>query len=139
VVDYDGQFIGATGIGLTLDTMSRIIDRYQARFHRNIYFVDTAGTLVLSGKTMRDGHGNIHQLPGVNAIADQIVNHRSEPTHLSYQLGRAQILVNSRFIPELGWYLVVEQNVADEVKSLQGRVHPEPGHQLRRHPAGATL
>ena len=120
VVDYDGQFIGATGIGLTLDTMSRIIDRYQARFHRNIYFVDAAGTLVLSGKTMRDGHGNIHQLPGVNAIADQIVNHRSEPTHLSYHLGRAQILVNSRFIPELGWYLVVEQNVSDEVKSLQG-------------------
>jgi diguanylate cyclase (GGDEF)-like protein len=119
VVDYDGQFIGATGIGLTLATMSHIIDRYQARFHRNIYFVDGAGILVLAGKTMRNGHGNIRSLPGVNAIADQIVNQRSEPTHLSYQLGRAQILVNSRFIPELGWYLVVEQNVSDEVQSLQ--------------------
>ena len=120
VYDYNGQFIGATGIGLTLDTMSNIIDRYQARFHRNIYFVDEAGALVLAGKTMRDGHGNIHQLPGVQAIAGQILNHRSEPTHLSYQLARAQILVNSRYIPELGWYLVVEQNVSDEVESLQG-------------------
>ena len=120
VYDYDGQFIGATGIGLTLDTMSHIIDRYQARFHRNIYFVDGAGALVLAGKTMREGHGNIRNLPGVNSIADQIINHQSAPTHLSYQLGRAQILVNSRFIPELGWYLVVEQNVSDEVKSLQG-------------------
>ncbi|MCC7703409.1 GGDEF domain-containing protein [Janthinobacterium sp. GW460P] len=119
VVDYDGHFIGATGIGLTLATMSHIIDRYQARFYRNIYFVDAAGSLVLAGKTMRNGHGNIHSLPGVNAIAEQIINHRSEPTHLSYQLGRAQILVNSRFIPELGWYLVVEQNVSDEVQSLQ--------------------
>mgnify|MGYP000384974489 CR=1 FL=1 len=70
VVDYNGQFIGATGIGLTLDTMSHIIDRYQVRFHRNIYFVDGAGSLVLSGKTMREGHGNIRKLPGVNAIAD---------------------------------------------------------------------
>ena len=120
VYDYDGQFIGATGIGLTLDTMSHIIDRYQARFHRNIYFVDGTGALVLSGKTMRNGHGNIRKLPGVNAIAEQIINHQSEPTHLSYELGRAQILVNSRYIPELGWYLVVEQNVSDEVKSLQG-------------------
>lgn len=119
VVDYDGRFIGATGIGLTLATMSHIIDRYQARFHRNIYFVDAAGTLVLGGKTMRNGHGNIRSLPGVSAIAGQIINHRSEPTHLSYQLGSAQILVNSRFIPELGWYLVVEQNVSDEVQSLQ--------------------
>ncbi|MBE3026602.1 GGDEF domain-containing protein [Janthinobacterium sp. BJB1] len=120
VYDYDGQFIGATGIGLTLDTMSHIIDRYQARFHRNIYFVDGAGALVLAGKTMRDGHANIRKLPGVNTIADQIINHRSEPTHLSYQQDRAQILVNSRYIPELGWYLVVEQNVSDEVRSLQG-------------------
>ncbi|WP_426073557.1 sensor domain-containing diguanylate cyclase [Janthinobacterium sp. DSP2-3-3] len=119
VYDYEGQFIGATGIGLTLATMSNILDRYQARFHRNIYFVDGAGTLVLAGKTMRNGHGNIRNLPGVSAIADQIINHQSTPTHLSYQLGRAQILVNSRFIPELGWYLVVEQNVSDEVKSLQ--------------------
>ena len=37
VYDYDGQFIGATGIGLTLATMNHIIDRYQARFQRNIY------------------------------------------------------------------------------------------------------
>ncbi len=119
VVDYDGQFIGATGIGLTLDTMSHIIDRYQVRFHRNIYFVDGAGTLVLAGKTMREGRGNIRNLPGVSSIAEQIINHQSAPTHLSYQLGHAQILVNSRFIPELGWYLVVEQNVSDEVQSLQ--------------------
>ena len=125
VVDYDGRFIGATGIGLTLDTMSHIIDRYQLRFHRNIYFVDGKGALVLAGKTMRDSqagnaaHGNIHTLPGVQDIAGHILNHQTAPTHLSYQLGHAQILVNSRFIPELGWYLVVEQNVNDEVESLQ--------------------
>ncbi|WP_226929578.1 sensor domain-containing diguanylate cyclase [Janthinobacterium aquaticum] len=125
VVDYDGRFIGATGIGLTLDTMSHIIDRYQVRFHRNIYFVDGKGALVLAGKTMRDSqagnaaHGNIHTLPGVQDIAGHILNHQTEPTHLSYQLKHAKILVNSRFIPELGWYLVVEQNVSDEVESLQ--------------------
>jgi len=125
VVDYDGRFIGATGIGLTLDTMSHIIDRYQVRFHRNIYFVDGKGALVLAGKTMRENqagnaaHGNLHSLPGVQNIVGQILNHQAEPTHLSYQLNRAQILVNSRFIPELGWYLIVEQNVNDEVASLQ--------------------
>ena len=65
VYDYDGRFIGATGIGLTLATMSHIIDRYQARFHRNIYFVDGKGAIVLAGKSMRDSHsgqGNIRSL-----------------------------------------------------------------------------
>ena len=122
VHDYDGRFIGATGIGLTLATMSRIIDRYQARFHRNIYFVDGKGAIVLAGKSMRDSHsgqGNIRSLAGVRDIAGQILNQQTEATHLSYQFEHAQILVNSRHIPELGWYLVVEQNVSDEVKSLQ--------------------
>lgn len=123
VYDYDGRFIGATGIGLTLATMSHIIDRYQARFHRNIYFVDARGAMVLAGQTMRDGNksrGNVRNLPGVRDIASQILNQQTEPTHLSYHLGHAHILVNSRYIPELGWYLVVEQNVSDDVKSVQG-------------------
>lgn len=123
VYDYDGRFIGATGVGLTLATMSHIIDRYQARFHRNIYFVDAKGAVVLAGQTMRDGHagqGNVRSLPGVRDIAGQILNQQTEPTHLSYHLNQAHILVNSRHIPELGWYLVVEQNVSDDVKSVQG-------------------
>ena len=123
VYDYDGRFIGATGVGLTLATMSHIIDRYQARFHRNIYFVDAKGAVVLAGQTMRDGNkgqSNVRNLPGVRDIAGQILNQQTEPTHLSYHLGQAHILVNSRHIPELGWYLVVEQNVSDDVKSVQG-------------------
>ncbi|WP_317204771.1 sensor domain-containing diguanylate cyclase [Janthinobacterium sp.] len=119
VLDYQGKFIGATGVGLTLDTMGGILDRYQARFRRNIYFVDGAGNIVLSGKTMRAVRGSIRSLPGVSAIAARILNRDSHPTHLGYRAEKANMLVNSRFIPELGWYLVVEQNVSDEVKPVQ--------------------
>ncbi|MDC8757741.1 sensor domain-containing diguanylate cyclase [Janthinobacterium fluminis] len=119
VLDYQGNFIGATGVGLTLDTMSRIIDRYQARFHRNIYFVDGAGAIVLAGKSMQGVRGAIATLPGVRAIAAQILNRDSVPTHLAYQGETASMLLNSRYIPELGWYLVVEQNVSAEVKPVQ--------------------
>ncbi|MCX7220663.1 MAG: GGDEF domain-containing protein, partial [Burkholderiales bacterium] len=48
ILDYSGKFIGVTGIGLTLDGMKRVIDSYQTRFHRNIYFVDGKGNLVLA-------------------------------------------------------------------------------------------
>lgn len=119
VLDYQGRFIGATGVGLTLDTMSHIIDRNQERFRRNIYFVDGNGTIVLTGKAMHAVHGSIRTLPGVQAIAGRILTREPSPTRLSYRSGRADILVNSRFIPELGWYLVVEQNVSDAVLPLQ--------------------
>lgn len=119
VLDYQGNFIGATGVGLTLDTMSHIIDRYQARFRRNIYFVDAAGAVVLTGKAPGSVRGALRSLPGIGAIAAQILNRDSHPTRLAYRSDKASMLVNSRYIPELGWYLVVEQNVSDDVRPLR--------------------
>jgi diguanylate cyclase (GGDEF)-like protein len=115
VLDYRGNFIGATGVGLTLDTMGHIIDRYQDRFKRNIYFLDSKGGIVLAGKAMRGQTGSIRARQGVGSIADAILNGSSVPSRLSYHSDKSDVLVNSRFIPELGWYLVVEQNVNDEI------------------------
>jgi diguanylate cyclase (GGDEF)-like protein len=119
VLDYDGNFIGATGVGLTFDSVTRLIDTYEARFHRAIYFVDAQGNVVLTGKSMQGKQEAIRNRPGMSAIAAAMLNGSATPTRLEYRAGRATVLVNSRFIPELGWYLVVEQNVSDEVKPVQ--------------------
>lgn len=123
VVGYDGNFLGATGVGLTLDTMAGLLDSYQTRFHRTIYFVDQNGTIKLTGKSMRDKqdtHHTILNLPGVSTVAKQILGSKSTtPTQLEYKLDHATILMSSRFIPELDWYLLVEQDLADDVLPLQ--------------------
>lgn len=119
VLDYGGKFIGATGVGLALGTMSQLIDSYQRRFHRSIYFVDPAGKIVMAGKSMQQAGGSIGNLPGIKRIAGAILNGSVVPTHLEYGLNNASILVTSRFIPELGWYLVVQQDVADDVRPVR--------------------
>lgn len=119
VLDYDGNFIGVAGVGLTLDTITHILDSYQTRFHRDVFFVDAQGAIVLAGKSMKPAHRSIRELPGMRDIATQILNHNAAPAQFEYHLDKAVVLVNSRFIPELGWYLVVEQNVADDVKPVQ--------------------
>ncbi|MFZ6773986.1 sensor domain-containing diguanylate cyclase [Undibacterium sp. SXout7W] len=119
VLDYNGQFIGATGIGLTLDTMKHLIDNYQTRFHRNIYFVDTKGNIALAG-TSKKIRNNINEIPGISSIAPQILaNRKSESVHLEYKTDTEPTLVNSRFIPELGWHLLVEQDLSSDMKPLQ--------------------
>jgi diguanylate cyclase (GGDEF)-like protein len=118
VLDYKGNFIGVTGVGLTLDTMAQLIDRYRSRFQRDIYFVDPAGNIVLTGKSMQNVRGSIFKLPGISAIANDILNQRSAPTDLRYQKANGITLLNSRFIPELGWYLVVEQDVGQGMKPV---------------------
>lgn len=119
VLDYDGKFIGVTGVGLTLDTMTDIIDNYQKRFHRIIYFVNKKGEIKMAGKSMHNIRGSIETLPGISTIAKDILNHDVKPTQLEYQLNGTTMLMNSRFIPELDWYLLVEQDITDDVKPIQ--------------------
>lgn len=120
VLDYNGKFLGAVGIGLTLDTMKNLIDSYQSRFQRKIYFVDKKGNLVLSGNSFKQKKINILTTPGLDQIAKQILaNTKNDSLHLEYRIDDESIYVNSRFIPELGWHLLVEQNLESELKPLQ--------------------
>src|SRR5690606_11850154 len=76
IYDYEGNFIGATGVGLTLDTLSRIIGRVQERFGRTIYFVDDRGQILVSGQGRHARSGSIQELPGRADSTAQIHNHR---------------------------------------------------------------
>lgn len=49
VMDYSGNFIGAAGIGLTVNAVRTLIDDYQSRFGRTVYFADSHGRIVLVG------------------------------------------------------------------------------------------
>jgi diguanylate cyclase (GGDEF)-like protein len=123
VLDYDGNFIGVTGVGLTLENARSIIETAEKRFSRHIYFVDKTGKLALTGSSMDGGVDTIQQLAGVQTIADKILAGDATPLSLNYQLpgnfGLSRMQVNSRFIPELGWYLIVEQNDSAAVKPLR--------------------
>jgi len=107
--DYQGNFIGVTGLGLTLDSVARVIQGMQNRFARNIYFVNDNGDIIVTAKTGAFQSGSIKTLPGIDKIAAQIINRDSSPVQLEYRRGNQRIMVSSRYIPEIKWYLVVEQ------------------------------
>ena len=119
VLDYQGRFIAATGVGLTLDTVGKIIDSYEQRFHRKVFFVDRQGNIVMTGSSMRDVRGSIRNQPGLGEVANALLNRSVTPTSLEYRVGGAPVLVNSRFLPELGWYLVVSQAAQEEVRPVR--------------------
>jgi diguanylate cyclase (GGDEF)-like protein len=115
LLDDDGAFLGVTGVGLTLATINATVDSYEKRFGRNISFVDSQGNIVLSGPGLADETRSLSEREGIRSIADEIVSGRSGTQRLSYRTSRGTTLVNTRFIPELKWHLIVEQ---DEKPSL---------------------
>ncbi|PKO89255.1 MAG: GGDEF domain-containing protein [Betaproteobacteria bacterium HGW-Betaproteobacteria-10] len=107
VFDFAGNYIGATGIGLTVDAVYQLINSYQQRFQRTIYFVDTAGREVLLGDAS-GARANLRQRPGLGAQMDQILK-KSAGSYQFTDNGDNHIL-NVNYLSELKWYLFVEQN-----------------------------
>lgn len=49
VFDYDGNYIGATGVGLAVSAVKRLIEAYQDKYNRTIYFIDKKGEIKIAG------------------------------------------------------------------------------------------
>jgi diguanylate cyclase (GGDEF)-like protein len=122
VFDYNQHFIGATGVGLTVDAVVRMIDDYQQRYERSIYFVDATGRVVLAGKNGIDPHGaaptDIRAIDGLRDQATAILS--AGKGSFEYRAEGRRHFLNVRYIPELKWYLFV---VKEENRALANIQH----------------
>lgn len=107
--DYQGNYIGATGVGLTVSAVKTLIDQYQERFSRTVYFVDAAGDIVLHGPQYA-GPMNLQKRPGLSELLPDLLQAKQV---VEFTSKGETILFSSRFIPELNWILVVEQSARD--------------------------
>ncbi|RTL48233.1 MAG: GGDEF domain-containing protein [Rhodocyclaceae bacterium] len=114
VLDYQQRFIGATGIGLTVDAVRLLINEYQQRYRRIVYFVDANGRIVLFGNQSGHLESDIREVEGLKQIADKVL--REKAGSYQYHNKGSEHLLKVRFIPELNWYLCVEK-IEDEALS----------------------
>ncbi len=117
VNDYEGELIGATGVGLAVNSVADIIETYQQRYGRTIYFVDREGAPVLTG---RDNQQllPLQQRPGLADLSDEILG--SATASLSYETPDGDtVFVNSRLVEEMDWYLLVEQHLGDVERRIE--------------------
>lgn len=117
VNDLDGDYIGAAGIGLAVDTVAERIREYERRYGRTIYLVDREGEIQLHSGEL-GGADNINDRPGMEAIATEILSNSATSTTTEGPDGR-RWYVDSRLVPELDWHVVVKQEgLAAETRIL---------------------
>jgi diguanylate cyclase (GGDEF)-like protein len=115
VLDYDQHYIGVAGVGLTVDSVQKLIAEYQDKFQRDVYFVNPQGQVMLSGsKHYAPGH-NLKDTPGISELFDGI--ERTQHAY-EYRQNGATHLVNVRYIPELKWYLFVEKSETEAISNI---------------------
>ncbi|MDZ7748408.1 MAG: sensor domain-containing diguanylate cyclase [Halofilum sp. (in: g-proteobacteria)] len=108
VEGYDGDYLGATGVGLSVDAVAKLIESYQQRYGRQIYFIDRDGNVQLRGESY-EGADNVRERAGMAQVATKILANPSTAASYTGPNGNT-VHVNSRLIPEFDWYLVVEQS-----------------------------
>ncbi len=116
VFDYNHKFIGATGVGLNVSAVKNIIKKYQKDYGRNIFFIDKKGAIKLCGTNFFKNKKNIHNIQGLVFIADKIL--LTKNGHFQYKKNGQIIHLNTRYIPEFNWYLLVEQTEEQATKSI---------------------
>ncbi|CDI03912.1 conserved hypothetical protein [Candidatus Competibacter denitrificans Run_A_D11] len=123
IVDDFGRFLGVTGVSLSSDAIVNLVANYNRKFNREIAFYDMAGHNSLYDPISNSRPTPLNELTGLSSLTQSILNHSPIQTKLSYRNEGHHSLthVNSRFIPELKWYLVISQDEHESLKPL-GRV-----------------
>lgn len=106
VYDYTGKYIGTIGVGLAVKAVKSLIESYKNRYGRKVYFVDKEGIVTLHSISYKNLE-NIHRVEGISTFATKILT--SPSSSITYENKGKKNYLNSRFVPEFDWYLIVEQ------------------------------
>jgi len=118
VSDKLGSYLGAVGVGLTVNAVQTAINNYQERFGRSIYFVDFQGRIVLQSKRTGQRETNIHFIDGLKKIAPAALANKSGSYEYTDAKGSVHLL-NVRYIPELKWFLFVEKTEDEALAGIR--------------------
>ncbi len=108
VFDDKDEFLGVTGVGLSVNAVVELIETYQRRYGRLIYFVDRQGEVTLHGENF-SGSLQLRQRLEPAELSTRVLASPSTSFTYTREDGDQRYL-NSRLVPEFGWYLVVEQH-----------------------------
>lgn len=107
VKNKQGDLIGIIGVGLSMETVTRLIENYQQRYGREIYFVNRQGEVMLqSSHYSHELH--LQNKDGLEKLFTRILT--SPSASVSFEAKNGNIIyLNSRLVPEFDWFLIVEQ------------------------------
>ncbi len=111
VQDDQGKLLGVTGVGLKMDIVSTFLKKADKKYGRLVYLVDRKGIIQAHPYLASVQDKDIHHQPGLGELADSILQDTKPPTSYEYETDGKQMMVSVRYMPDLDWFLVVEQDV----------------------------
>jgi len=102
---------------LTVNAVKKLIEVYQQKYNRTIYFIDKDGDVKQAGSGFDENIKNIAQLEYYSQFKNDPGIYKG-PQSLTYKKDNKVLHANIRYIEEFKWYLVVEQPEQATIKKI---------------------
>jgi diguanylate cyclase (GGDEF)-like protein len=119
LTDYQGKLLGVTGVGLNMKQLGRKLHAFEKRYGKRIYMVDRAGVVQAHRDLGLVGKHNIHKQEGLAEIAEFVLAQTSDAPVSEYDASDQHMILISRYIPELDWFLIVEHFETLSMKGIR--------------------
>ncbi len=116
VESTSGELLGVVGVGVDMSDVAALLRKTQETYGRVVYMVDESGFVQAHSDMNIIEKRNIHTTFGIDTIANTILASKTKTLDTHYEGSTGNILLTSRYISDIKWYIIVEQ---EERISLQ--------------------
>lgn len=126
VIDDSGKTLGVVGVGMRISNLQQMIKQYEQSFDVDAYLINDSGSIQISSIYTGFDNVNLFDVNGYEPhVKDEILSWREDGitqtlwTKKAGTADRARNFMATRYIKELDWHLVVEQDTGDVVKRIK--------------------
>lgn len=124
----DRDFLGVVGVGMRVSYLKEFLKSYEEKYHLNACLIDENGVIEISSEHTGYSRIDWFQTFEQESIRSQVLGWKEDSANLELWSdtavgGQGRSYVVSRYIPELSWHLVVEQNNSAIVSEIKDRLY----------------
>lgn len=117
IVDRNGELIGVAGVGMALKSIPQIVERLGNRYRQHVVFTDIEGTIITRSDYSAFQIENLYEIPDAESTLDDVF--AGDSLTFEFEHDGDTTLFGARAIPELGWWMFVEQNEKIALERIQ--------------------
>lgn len=123
ILDDQNKVTAVVGVGVKLESLQTLFAEYEKQFGVNVYLVDNNGKVQISTKNLNEDYFKIKDLEDKK---EEILSYNKDKYQFwtkNYNTKHNDNFMVSRYIDDLSWYLVIDQDNGSVIQSFRNQLY----------------
>lgn len=124
----DGGLLGVVGVGMRVSYLKELLGGYEEKYHLKACLINEEGLIEISSDHTGYSRTDWFEISEQEGLRERILSWKDDEQSLELWTdrnpgGQEKSYVVSRYVPELSWHLLVEQNNWDMMQKIRTRLY----------------